>query len=239
MKNIVLWVLLLVCAVPYALRGQYSVRTFKLKVIDKKGRLVRGADLTYRITGQSTLEPVGNRGWSLIPGVSDSDTLYLITHNFVGALPLVGLDSVSIVGSRHNLYSKTPDGQYNIGYQTVSARNNTMSVSQLKFDDSNMALGYPDLAAYLEGRIAGVQVVRGTSGTEILIRGGSNSLMLSNAALIVVDGIIFDSFDQANSSVNIHDVLSVDVLKEGSIYGSRGANGVVIITTRNSVPPVK
>jgi TonB-dependent SusC/RagA subfamily outer membrane receptor len=56
--------------------------------------------------------------------------------------------------------------------------------------------------------------------------------MLSSAALIVVDGVEYGSFAQANSSISTHDVESVDVLKDGSIYGSRGANGVVLITTK-------
>ncbi len=230
MRPILCLVLLLVCGTPLALRGQDSTRSFKIKVIDKKGRPVRGAHLVFRLSSSSRMETIGGRGFSVLEKVTDADTLLLISNGFVGALPLAGLDSVALTGTRHGVLSKSADGRVNIGYQTVSAESNTVPVNRLEFKDRNQLTGYKDLASYLQGRIAGVQV----KGGEVIIRGGSNSFVLSSAALIVVDGVIMDDFETANHSVNILDIESVDVLKDGSIYGSRGANGVVIITTKNS-----
>ena len=88
----------------------------------------------------------------------------------------------------------------------------------------------------LAGRMAGVQVMAsdGTpgSGMQIVIRGG-NSVTGDNSPLYVVDGIPMESFDPG--TINTSDIESFDVLKDASasaIYGSRGANGVVIITTK-------
>lgn len=88
----------------------------------------------------------------------------------------------------------------------------------------------------LAGRVAGVVVTssEGTPGGEmnIVIR-GNNSLTQDNSPLYVVDGFPFENFN--SGSINANDIESVDVLKDASataIYGSRGANGVIIITTK-------
>src|SRR5690606_13097405 len=90
----------------------------------------------------------------------------------------------------------------------------------------------------LAGRSAGVQVTSsdGTPGgsQNIVIRGG-NSITGDNSPLYVVDGIPMEGFDP--SSINTRDIKSFDILKDASataIYGSRGANGVIVITTKDA-----
>jgi TonB-dependent SusC/RagA subfamily outer membrane receptor len=93
--------------------------------------------------------------------------------------------------------------------------------------DPNVVSSYTSIAEYLRGRVAGVEV--NPNGT-IQIR-GKNSIESSSDALIVVDGSIINDIN----SINPADVQSVEVLKDGSaaIYGSRGGNGVVLITTKS------
>jgi len=95
----------------------------------------------------------------------------------------------------------------------------------------------------LQGRAAGVQVQQNTGmpggSSSIRIR-GINSLNASNEPIFVIDGVIIDGStgsgdDNALSSINPSDIVSMDVLKDASataIYGARGANGVIIITTK-------
>lgn len=95
----------------------------------------------------------------------------------------------------------------------------------------------------LQGRAAGVQVQQNSgapgSSSSIRIR-GINSLNASNEPIFVIDGVVIDAStgstnDNALASINPADILSMDVLKDASataIYGSRGANGVIIITTK-------
>ncbi len=128
--------------------------------------------------------------------------------------------------------SQAEDDMVNFGYGTVSKKLNTMSTSSIKVDEKSTS-GYSDLAQYLRGKVAGVTVGRNRDGSlAVFIRGGANSILADNAALIVVDGVPMPDFETANNSVSIYDIKSVDVLKEGTIYGMRGANGVVIITTK-------
>jgi TonB-dependent SusC/RagA subfamily outer membrane receptor len=86
---------------------------------------------------------------------------------------------------------------------------------------------YSNLYEVIRGRFAGVQIVNG----EIIIR-GQNSINSSSSALIVVDGVPSNS--SVLSSIPPIQVKSINILKDGSsaIYGSRGANGVVLIETK-------
>lgn len=122
-----------------------------------------------------------------------------------------------------------------IGYGTVKRKDITGSVAEVKMDDISKA----PVASFdeaLAGRIAGVQVSsnEGQPGADIniVIRGG-NSLTQSNSPLYVIDGFPIDDF--SNAALNTEDIASISVLKDASataIYGSRGANGVIIIETK-------
>ena len=91
-------------------------------------------------------------------------------------------------------------------------------------------------SAALQGRIAGVsvQTVSGAPGGEVKIRvRGMNSINSSNDPLYVVDGVAL--FSAGLGDINVNDIESIEVLKDASatsIYGSRGSNGVILITTK-------
>ena len=129
-----------------------------------------------------------------------------------------------------------------IGYGTVRKNDLTGSVTALKPDTKNkgVVVSAQDM---LGGKIAGVNVTSGGGtpggGATIRIRGGS-SLNASNDPLIVIDGVPMDNngvkgLANGLSLVNPQDIESFNVLKDASataIYGSRGSNGVIIITTK-------
>lgn len=116
--------------------------------------------------------------------------------------------------------------EYAIGYGHVTDSERLNSLASLNKDDLDFSQ-YSNIFELIRGRFAGVQVIN----DEIIIRGQS-SINLSSAALIVLDGIIIDS--RTLHGVSPVQVKSVNIIKDGSsaIYGSRGANGVVIIETR-------
>jgi TonB-dependent SusC/RagA subfamily outer membrane receptor len=122
------------------------------------------------------------------------------------------------------------DDEVQLGYGTISRRNLTTSVSSVQFTRED-ASGTSAFAELLDGRIAGVQVTRtGLTDYSIRIRGGGE-------ALIVVDGMVpAEGVPQRFilAAINPYDVARVDVLKDASasIYGWRGGNGVILITTR-------
>jgi len=116
--------------------------------------------------------------------------------------------------------------QIAIGYGYINDKNKISAVSTLNDDEFDYNR-YQNILDLIQSRFAGVQVVDG----EIIIR-GKNSILSSNAALIVVDGVISDN--SILSTIKPIDVKSINIIKDGStaIYGSRGANGVVIIDTK-------
>ncbi len=123
-----------------------------------------------------------------------------------------------------------------VGYQDIKKKDLTGSVAKANLDDMLKA----PVASFdqaLAGRIAGVSVSssEGTPGgtMNIVIR-GNNSLTQENSPLYVIDGFPVEDPAVANS-INPNDIESVDILKDASataIYGARGANGVVIISTK-------
>ena len=129
-----------------------------------------------------------------------------------------------------------------IGYGVARKNDLTGSVTAIKPDEKNHGL-IVSAQDMIQGKIAGVNVTSdgGTPGgsSTIRIRGGS-SLNASNDPLIVIDGLAMDhqgikGASNALSMVNPNDIESFTVLKDASataIYGSRGSNGVIIITTK-------
>ncbi|MBU2950870.1 TonB-dependent receptor [Tamlana agarivorans] len=121
-----------------------------------------------------------------------------------------------------------------IGYGTVKKKDLTGSVSVVNTDDALMA-PVASVQDALQGRASGVQVTSngGAPGTtpDIIIRGG-NSITGGNGPLYVIDGFV----GAGNiSSLNPNDIESMQVLKDASstaIYGARGTNGVILITTK-------
>ncbi len=131
--------------------------------------------------------------------------------------------------------NKSLDEVVVIGYGEVQRKDLTGSVGSVNMQDIKKAPVGSALEA-LAGRVAGVQVTSesGKPGSEmnIVIR-GANSLTQDNSPLYVIDGF---PIENANSNVlNPDEIASIEVLKDASataIYGARGANGVLLITTK-------
>jgi len=123
-----------------------------------------------------------------------------------------------------------------IGYGTVKKRNLTGSVSSVKSNEV-VAIPTSNPIGAIQGKVAGVDIVRSTgeagSGVSILVR-GTRSINAKNDPLFIIDGIQGGSYNDINPG----DIVSIEVLKDASstaIYGSQGANGVIIITTKKGV----
>ncbi len=170
--------------------------------------------------------------------------------SFIGYDPLVvsigGKTSVNIILKES---VETLDELVVIGYGTQRRSLVTNAISKVKIDESNMRRTTTSPSQLLEGRVAGLTVgtTSGNLGTgeRVSIRGAS-SLSASNQPLYVVDGIPITNsnaniynFGESMSSLstlNLTDIESIEVLKDAAsaaIYGSRGTNGVVVITTKS------
>ena len=195
-----------------------------------------GASAMVKGTQNGVLTDANGR-YSL-SGVKQGD---VIVFQMVGYVPVevtVGRDRDIDVVLR--IDAKTLDDAVvvAVGYGDVRRRDLTGSIGKANMSDL-AKVPVANVASALSGRIAGVNVTSQDGGPgdnfNIVIR-GAGSLTGSTAPLYIVDG--FPQETSTMSALNPNDIESIDVLKDASataIYGARGANGVVIITTKKGV----
>ncbi|QNL52094.1 TonB-dependent receptor [Olivibacter sp. SDN3] len=201
------------------------------RVTDQSNQPLAG--VTVSVQGDTTNGTSTDENGSFRLTVSDEA---VIMFSFTGYRPheegLKGRETinVSLVPQQEAL-----DEVVVVGYGTVRRRDLTGSVAQVKAQEVN-AFPAANLLQSLSGRAAGVQVAQSTGAPgpplNVRIRGG-NSIQGSNEPLYVIDG--FPTAGINPSLLNNADIESMEILKDASataIYGSRGANGVVMITTK-------
>ena len=129
-----------------------------------------------------------------------------------------------------------------VGYGTQRKIETTGAIASIKSDELTQT-PVANVAQGLQGRVSGVQVVQNSSapGGNVSVRvRGTNSIRGSSEPLYIIDGVQISNGGGVNelsplSTINPNDIESVQVLKDASstaIYGARGANGVVIVTTK-------
>lgn len=208
----------------------------KGNVVDETGEPVIGA----------SVKVVGGQ----IGAVTDIDGNFQINADKKSTIEVtyIGYEPVKVqAGQNLSIKLKNTSSTLNevvvIGYGAVKKSDLTGSVTALKPDTKNKGL-VVNAQDMIAGKVAGVNVTSNSGepgvGTQIRIRGGS-SLSASNDPLIVIDGVPMDNNKVGNtgsnvlSTINPQDIESFNVLKDASataIYGSRGSNGVIIITTK-------
>lgn len=201
-------------------------------VIDKTGESVIGASIQVKGTTQGTITDIDGK-FSL--GVPDKKSVIVIS--FIGyATKELQVDPSKPMSIVLEEDTKVLDEVVVVGYQEVRKKDLTGSVAKA---DMNELLNTPvgSFDQTLGGRIAGVNVSSGEGtpgGTMNIVIRGNNSLTQDNSPLYVIDGFPVEDAAIA-STINPSDIESLDILKDASataIYGARGANGVVIITTK-------
>lgn len=201
-------------------------------VVDQTGESVIGASIQVKGTTQGTITDIDGK-FSL--GVPDKKSVIVVS--FIGyATKELQVDTSKPMSIVLEEDTKVLDEVVVVGYQEVRKKDLTGSVAKADMKELlNTPVGSFDQT--LGGRIAGVNVSssEGTPGgtMNIVIR-GNNSLTQDNSPLYVIDGFPVEDAAIA-STINPSDIESLDILKDASataIYGARGANGVVIITTK-------
>ena len=197
------------------------------RVSDKEGTLIGATVMEKGTTNGVVTDFDGNFSINVQPGA----TLVISYVGYVTQEIRVGNQS------NLNILLEAEGGNLNevvvIGYGTQRREAVTGSVANVNGEKLNQ-IAATNAAQALQGRVAGVLMTQTSSkpGEEMQIRiRGQRSLSASNDPLIVLDGIPFMG---QLSDINPADIKSMDILKDASataIYGSRGANGVIIITT--------
>lgn len=207
------------------------------KVSDSDGRPLVGATVVE--SGTTNGVSTDGKGNYTITVKSSSSVL---EFEYLGYRPQkIHVGTKSVIDAILEFDAKAVEEVIVIGYGETTKTDLTGSVTNVKMADIKDA-PVVSIDQALQGRIAGADIMTTsgdpTAGTSIRIR-GSRSITASNEPLIVVDGII-DAI-QDLSDINSADIESISVLKDASstaIYGSRGSNGVIIVTTKKGNPTV-
>ena len=198
-------------------------------VKDERGDPVIGANVVVKGTTSGTVTDMNGQYTLEVPAGAVLQISY-IGYN----TQEVKVGNVNVVNISLREDSEALDEVVVIGYGTVKKSDLTGAVGSVQMKDVSQ-VGITSADRALQGQVAGVQVNArtGQPGEAMMIRvRGSNSLAGGNEPLYVIDGMPVESM---NSDINPEDILSMEVLKDASstaIYGSRGANGVVMITTK-------
>lgn len=203
------------------------------KVIDSEGYEVIGGSVTIKgAAGVGTVTDV-NGNYSLKVNDASKDVL---VFSYVGMTSQeVKVDGRSVIDVTLKADAVMLEEVVAIGYATVKRKDLTGSVASVNSKELSK-VPTSDITQALAGRMAGVQVMQseGAPGASILIRvRGGISITQSNEPLYIIDG--FPSED-GMSTLDPAEIETIDILKDASataIYGARGANGVVVITTKS------
>ena len=180
-----------------------------------------GAEIKVKSTRQSVLtDSLGN----FVILCNSEDKLKVFARGFYPQNVKI-TENIKFAAVNLKLKPGEKQRQYAIGYGYVSGEDLTNAVAGLNTTDASF-LKYSDIYDLIRDQVAGVQITNG----EIIIR-GNRSFQGSSAALVVVDGVIWDS-ESLRTLSPIH-VKSIDAIKDSgaAVYGSRGANGVILIET--------
>jgi TonB-dependent starch-binding outer membrane protein SusC len=211
----------------------FAQQTVTGTVTDEYGMTLPGVNVSVRGTfiGSAT---DGDGRFSIQASQDD-----VLVFRFIGYKTI----EIPVTGVAHMNVTMEPDiigldEVVVVGYGTSTRREVTGSISSLSSDDFNTG-NIADPVNLIQGKVAGLHIVRPSgadpnAGFQLQLR-GLTTLSGGQGPLIIIDGVIGGDLN----SVIVEEIESIDVLKDGSaaaIYGTRGTNGVIIITTKRARP---
>ena len=234
-------------------RRQFTVATIRGTVTDSAGTALEGASIS--VVGTSIRAETNSSGQYTLPEVPPGNAViraYLIGYHPAERTVTVGAEADLTVDFALIPGVTELEEIVSVGYGTRQRAELSTAVSSVNSEElQSQPIASVDAA--LQGKAPGVQVVQnaGNPGNAVSVRvRGSASVSASNDPLYVIDGVPMISGDisqlgaggqgiAAISGLSLDEVENVDILKDAAaaaIYGSRGSNGVVLITTKRGVP---
>jgi TonB-linked SusC/RagA family outer membrane protein len=230
---------LLLCGTNYLAKGQGKNATLSGMVESNQGGPLPGVSIEIKsdATAEKRVATTNDKGLFTIAGLN-TDGSYMITFSYVGFESYVMKNYKFKMGENASLLVKLKEQSNTLeqivvtGYSTQRKKDLTGAVSIVNVNDAK-TVPVAGVDQALQGKAAGVAVVGdGQPGGGVSVRVRGFSTIGNNDPLYIIDGVPTTS---GISMINSSDIESIQVLKDASsasIYGSRAANGVVIITTK-------
>lgn len=233
--TILLLISLFIVNSSYAQKKKQSKKVIlKALVVDIKDNPIQNVSIFIDGKKSSVTSGVDGRFQLKVKRTVKNITVFSL-FNGAAELEFQGQERITFVLAEGNIVQQDPLNEaikdesdlINVGYGVAHKRNLTTSVGEVNKERLKNAFHYINIYDMIKGEVAGVVV----NGSSITIRGMS-SLNLSNEPLFVVDGSPTINI----SHISPNDVKSISVLKgaSASIYGSRGANGVIVIVLKKA-----
>jgi TonB-linked SusC/RagA family outer membrane protein len=223
-------------AIPARQAGQYA-RTISGVVTDEKREPLPGVSVVVKGTQKGTI--TGTDGRYTLPDISDQDLI--LVFSYVGYLHQeMEIGNASTLDVTMQADNKALDEVVVVGYGEQKKSNVTGSIVSVGASDIEKVQS-PSFENALQGKVPGVYVTTngGQPGGGVSVRIRGVGAINNSNPLYIVDGVQMGAGDDENSnplaSINPSDIESIDILKDAAstaIYGTRAANGVVMITTK-------
>lgn len=200
-----------------------SAQDIKGIIINAKQNPIKGIKVWRKNTTESV--KTDKMGLFFFSGINSEDTLIIsVSRREEAVVPVGKLSQVSIKIEKKffTLFNGKKEIKKEYSKKIRTAYNsNVLTREQIQKLSVNSIYDI-----FKGGTIPGVTV----NGNKITIRGGT-SLDLDNEPLFVVDGTLYENSDEVNSSIAVNDIEKIEIQKDGSVYGVKGSNGAIIITT--------
>lgn len=222
---------LLLVVLSFVSNDVIAQKTIRGTVVDETNEPIIGASVLVKGSTNGTITDAS--GVFNLKATS-ADILVISYVGYVTAEQKVGNQTQFVIRLREDL--KMLNDVVVIGYGSTTKKELTGSVTSMKKDELNPGT-FTNAMGMLQGKVAGLQIVNPngadpTAKYEVLLR-GTNTLSAGQGPLIIIDGVAGADIQ----NINFQEVESIDVLKDGSaaaIYGTRGTNGVIIVTTKRA-----
>ena len=220
--------LILTSVAAWAQETGSNARDISLKILNRRDRPVR--NVVVQSINANIAGITDRKGMFVFKDLTDKDSILVMLPNFGKTIiPVAGLDSIVVTIRSKQLYSFVN----NEGKKVVFARDITKTQPNVLMDVPAMLEqhSYTSLYDLLLGKVPGLSMSRQSEDRSTAVIRGVGTTG-SNEPLIVVNGMAIGSFNDANNTINVRDIKTIEVQKSGSEWGMRGANGVILITTK-------
>lgn len=201
-------------------------------VVDGQGEVIPGVNVIVKGIETGVITNLDGKYTIQVPSGD-----HILRFSYIGYTVFeVPVNNRSVLNVTMHEDVKIIDEVVVIGYGKTTKKELTGAISSLKTEDFNQG-SFSNAAGLLQGKVAGLSILNPNGSDpqanyQILLR-GTNTLVAGQGPLVVIDGVA--GGDMKN--INFQEVESIDILKDGSaaaIYGTRGTNGVLIITTKRA-----
>ncbi len=223
----IILVLFLACFTVAAQETNPTVRDVYLKIVDKKDHPLKKVVVQSPTSGE--LGITDSKGAYVFKNLPDSAVIIMDLPKYgKTAIQVMDMDSILVTVRSANQLSYS--NERNMVYLTKDMTGSTDIIDVPTLLEQQNSRNLYEL---LHGRVAGLNMtVTGAGDVQTTIR-GSASITQSNEPLVYLDGVYYGKFTDANHFLNVYDIKTIEIVKDGAGYGSRGGTGVIAITTKS------